>query len=111
MAGLCQIHGSSVHVYLKLKMSGPNGNITVEGDREIALECEDGDATYAESACAEEELKLYKLEVDPEDMTSLKKPATESKLKFKSAQDTKQVEFTPGDSSKQFTVGAHMSDK
>src|SRR5664279_1579494 len=99
------------YVYLKLKRPGPNGNITVEGDREIALECEDGDATYAESACEEEELKLYKLQVDPEDMTSLKKPATKTKLKFKSAQETKQVDFTPGDSSKQFTVGAHMSDK
>ena len=71
--------------YLKLKMPGPNGNITIDGDRYVALECEDGDATYAESACAEEELKLYKLQVDPEDMTLLKKPATESKLKFKSA--------------------------
>ena len=68
-------------------------------------------ATYAESACAEEELKLYKLQVDPEDMTSLKKPATESKLKFKSAQHTKLVDFTPGDSSKQFSVVAHMADK
>src|SRR5664279_5672403 len=96
------------YVYLKLKMPGTNGNITVEGDREIALECEDGDATYAESACAEEELKLYKLQVDPEDMTSLKKPATESKLKFKSAQDTKQVDLTPGDSSKHHHGGSHV---
>ena len=41
----------------------------------------------------------------------LKKPATEEKMKFKSAQDTKQVDFVPGDSSKQFTIGAHLSDK
>ena len=88
------------YIYLKLKMPGPKGNITVHGDLDIALECEEGDATYAETACAEEELKLYKLQVDPEDMTSLKKPATESKLKFKSAQDTKLIDFVPGDSSK-----------
>ena len=88
------------YVYLKLKMPGPKGNITVHGDVDIALECEEGDAAYAESACAEEELKLYKLQVDPEDMTSLKKPATESKRKFKSAQDTKLIDFTLGDSSK-----------
>ena len=45
-------------------------------------------------------------------MTSLKKPAdSESKLKFTSAKDTKLVDFTPGDSSKQFTIGAHMTDK
>ena len=54
---------------------------------------------------------FYKAHVDPEDNTVLKKPATEEKMKFKSAQDTKQVDFTPGDSSKQFTIGAHLSDK
>jgi hypothetical protein len=61
------------YIYLKLKMPGPKGNIAVHGDLDIALECEEVDATYAEAACAEEELKLYKLQVDPEDMTSLKK--------------------------------------
>ena len=49
--------------------------------------------------------------MDPEDNSVLKKPATGEKMKFKSAQDTKQVDFTPGDSSKQFTIGAHLSDK
>ena len=32
-------------------MPGPKGTITVDGDRKIARECEEGDATYAESAC------------------------------------------------------------
>ena len=64
----------------------------------------------AETACTQEELKFYKANTDPEDNSVLKKPATEDKMKFKSAQDTKQVDFTPGDSSKQFTIGAHLSD-
>lgn len=92
-------------------MSGPGGTIIVNGNREITMECEEGDATYAEAACVEEELNLYKLQVDPGDMTSLKKPTVESELKFKSVKDTKQVVFTPGDSFKQFTIGAHMSEK
>ena len=99
------------YIYLKLKMPGPKGVITVNGSKQMALECEQGDAAMAETACAQEELKFYKAHVDPEDNTVLKKPATEEKMKFKSAQDTKQVDFLPGDSSKQFTIGAHLSDK
>ena len=40
------------------------------------MECEEGDAAYAESVCATE-LKYYKNNVDPADMTPLKKPTTE----------------------------------
>ena len=92
-------------------MSGPNGVITVNGSRQMSLEYEQEDAAMAETACAGEELKFYKAHVDPEDNTVLKKSAIEEKMKFKSAQDIKQVDFVPSDSSKQFTVGAHLSDK
>ncbi|KAI4987536.1 hypothetical protein ZWY2020_020336 [Hordeum vulgare] len=34
------------YVYLKLKMPGPKGPITVHGDRKIAQECEKGDTAY-----------------------------------------------------------------
>ena len=85
------------YVYLKLKMLGPKGFITVNGSRQMALECEQGDAAMAETACAQEELKFYKAHVNPEDNSVLKKPATEEKMKFKSAHDTKSVDFTPGE--------------
>jgi hypothetical protein len=77
-------------VYLKLKMPGPEGTITVHGNRKLALECEEGDAAYTESACSTKELKYYKDNVDPAIMTPLKKPTTETDppLKFKSAKDT-----------------------
>ena len=77
----------------------------------MAFECERGDAAMAETACAQEELKFYKAHVDPEDNSVLKKPATKEKIKFKYAHDTKQVDFVPGESSKQFTIGAHLCDK
>ena len=85
----------------------------VQGDRKIALDCEVGDAAYAESACATEELKFYKDNVDPANMTSLKKPTTEHEpvLKFKSAGDSKMVNFVPGDSSKQFIISANLDPK
>ena len=77
------------------------------------MECEEGDAAYAESVCATEELMFYKDNVDPADMTSLKKPTTEheSVLKFKSVDDIKMVDFVPGDSSKQFIISANLDPK
>ena len=77
------------------------------------MECEEGDAAYAESVCATEELKFYKDQVDSADMTSLKKQTTEHDpvLKFKSATDTKMVDFVPGDSSKQFNISANLVPK
>ena len=46
-------------------------------------------------------------------MTSLKKPTTEHEpeLKFKSADETKLVDFLPGDSSKQFNINANLDPK
>ena len=83
-------------------MPGRKGTITVHGNSKIALECEEGDVAYAESICATEELKFYKDNVDTVDMTPLKKPTTEHDplLKIKLADDTKRVDFVPGNSSK-----------
>ena len=81
--------------------------------RLIALECEEGDVAYAESVCATEELKFYKDNVDRADMTSLKKPTTEHDpdMKFKSDEQTKLVDFVPGDSSKQFSISTNLDPK
>ena len=94
-------------------MPGYKGTITVHGSHRVALECEEGDAAYAESVCATEEVKYYKDNVDPADMTPLKKPTTEhdSDLMFKSAAETKLVDFVPGDSSKQSTISANLDPK
>ena len=94
-------------------MPGYKGTITVHGSRKIALECEEGDDAYAESGCATGELKIYKDNGDPADMASLKKPTMqhEPMLKFKSADDTKMVDFVPGDSSKQFIISANLDPK
>ena len=94
-------------------MPGPKGPITVDGDRRIAKECEEGDAAYAEVACTAEELKYHRSNVDPANMSPLKKPTTdpESPLKFKPTDDTKMVDFVPGDSSKQFIISANLDPK
>ena len=94
-------------------MPGHKGTITIHGNRKIALECEEGDAAYVETACTVEELKFYKDNVDLTDMTPSKKPTTEHDplLKFKLAGDTKLVDFIPGDSSKQLSISANMDPK
>ena len=85
----------------------------MHGSQKIALECEEGDAAYAKSVCATEEFKFYKDNVDPTDMTSLKKPTIEHDpvLKFKSVDYTKLIDFVPGDSSRQFSICANMDPK
>ena len=94
-------------------MPGHKGTITVHGSRKVALECEEGDAAYAESVCATDELKYYRDNVASVDMTPLKKPTMEHDpaLKFKSADDTKLVDFVPSDSSKQFSISANLDQK
>ena len=57
------------YVYLQLKMPGNKRTITVHGSRKIALECEEGDAAYAQSVCATKELNFYKDNVDPADFS------------------------------------------
>ncbi|KAI5012966.1 hypothetical protein ZWY2020_027920 [Hordeum vulgare] len=70
-------------------------------------------AAYAESGCAADELKFHQANVEPTDMMPLKKPTIDSEppLKFKPMDDTKVVGFTPGDSSKQFTIGTSLDPK
>ena len=94
-------------------MPGPKGPITISGERKIAQECEEGDAAYAGSACAAEELKFHQANVDPADMTPLKKPTINSEPphKFKPTDDTKLVDFMPDHSSKQFTIGTGLVPK
>ena len=53
------------YVYLQLKMLGYKGTITMHGSRKIALECEEGDAAYAESVCVTEELKFTRTMLTP----------------------------------------------
>ena len=89
-------------------MPGPNGNITISGDIDKAIECERGNAVFAESVIATEELERLKLSVDPNDMTITKKPTIDAKDKFQAAQETKRFELVEGDSSKTAVIGAHM---
>ena len=71
------------YIYLQLKIPSTNGVITIHGSKDMAAECDNGDATMAEKACAEEELRHYKSQVDPADRTVLQTTTTKDKEKFK----------------------------
>ena len=73
------------YAYLKMKMPGHNGTITVHGDVDYAIECEKGNTVFAESVMATERLEQLKLKVDPNDMTIVKKPTLDARDKFQSA--------------------------
>ena len=67
------------YVYLQLKIPSSNGVITIHGRKETAMQCDNGDAALAEKACAAEELKYYKSQVDPKDRTVLQRTTAEEK--------------------------------
>ena len=50
------------YIYSKLKMPGPNGTITINGDFEKAKQCERGNAAFAEVVLHAEELEMLRKE-------------------------------------------------
>ena len=83
------------YVYLKLKMPGPKGVITVTGDRKKAEECFQKGSKIADSQVTAVEFEEYKQNADPSDLLRSKKPAIESA--FQSSGETKPVHIHPTD--------------
>jgi hypothetical protein len=83
------------YVYLKLKMPGPKGVITVTGSQQRAEECLQQGSKIADEQMAMVELEEYKRNADPTDLLRSKKPASESA--FQSTGETKQVHVHPED--------------
>jgi hypothetical protein len=83
------------YVYLKLKMPGPKGVITVTGSRQRAEECLQQGSKIADEQMAMVELEEYKKNVDPSDLLRSKKPAAKSA--FQSTGKTKPVHVHPED--------------
>jgi hypothetical protein len=92
------------YTYLKLKMSGPNGVITVGPTYEHAFEC---DVEYAE-ALAESEALIADLENLPKEVPDVKRHAGN----FEPAETVKAVPLDPsGDTSKQIWIGPGLDPK
>jgi hypothetical protein len=89
------------YTYLKLKMSGPNGVITVGSTYRHAYECDVGCVEYAEALIA--------------DLESLSKEAPDAKChagNFEPAETVKSVPLDPSnDASKQIRIGSELDPK
>ena len=83
------------YVYLKLKMPGPKGVITLTGNHKKAEECFQKGSKIADAQMAAIEMQEYRKNADPSDLLRTKKPATESA--FQSSSETKPVHIHPTD--------------
>jgi hypothetical protein len=97
------------YVYLKLKMPGPKGVITITGDFKRSHDCDVVSVDIAESQIAAEEFAAIKESVDNEQAPPSKKPATEST--FQPGQDTKRVQVHPDDLAKTVQIGTDLDPK
>ena len=104
------IFGRPCYIYSKLKIPGPNGVITVNGDFKKAKECEAGNAVLAEAVISKEELEQYKKEVNTNEMPDGKKPPCASDVTFKASSNSKKIALDEADASKTTNIGADLSD-
>ena len=98
------------YIYSKLKIPGPNGVITVNGDFKKAKECEAGNAILAEAVISKEEFEQYKKEVNTNEMPDGKKPPCASDVTFKASSNSKKIVLDNADASKTTNIGADLSD-
>jgi hypothetical protein len=95
------------YTYLKLKMPGPNGVITVGPTYRHAFECDVECMEYAE-ALAESEALIADLENLSKEVPDAKRHAGN----FEPAETVKSVPLDPsGDASKQIRIGSELGPK
>ena len=99
------------YAYLKMKLPGPRGIITVSGDYKRSIYCASDGAKVAETMVCNEEMKQFKRKASEEklEIPESVKPAGE--LNFQAARDTKKIYFKDSDKSKFVTVGASLDPK
>ena len=94
------------YVYLKLKMPGPQGVITISGDYKQAEELLQKGSLIADQQIAELELAEYKKTVDASELLQPKKASS-----FESAGETKRVQIHPTDEDKFTNIASDMDPK
>ena len=99
------------YIYSKLKMSGPNGIIIVEGNFKNTKECEAANVVHAEEEISREELEDLKKTMGPNEMPATEKPSSKVDSSFKPKDDTKKVKLTKDDPTKETTISAGLDEK
>jgi hypothetical protein len=94
------------YTYLKLKMPGPKGIITVGSSFQVAYACEQDCCELASAVIASTELTCLRQEVHE---AALDSDGSKPSTSFKSAEDTKAMEIDPEDPAKRVRIGVALS--
>ena len=98
--------------YLLLKMSGPNGVLSLRSDLKRAFDCDVQAiqiAAKAQTTNGRKEIAIFTAEISPEELEiSAKKPSILAPPK---EADVKQIDLGTSDPSKIATISAHLSAK
>ncbi|KAI4997070.1 hypothetical protein ZWY2020_052412 [Hordeum vulgare] len=102
------------YAYLKIKMSGPKGIITVAGDYKKSIECARDSNRLAEAlVIAEEKRQLDRLVAQATEQLALPTPPSQSasEASFDPSKETKQVPLDPINPKQCVTIGANLNPK
>jgi hypothetical protein len=97
------------YAYLKMKLPGPRGMITVTGSFKKSLACAKESSQLAEALVIAEEKRqlLHRVELAQQDMPVCQSPVEQ----FKPADDTKRIRMDESDPSKYVIIGTGLSAK
>jgi hypothetical protein len=97
------------YAYLKMKLPGPKGVITVSGCFKKSLECAKASSQLAEALVIAEEKRqlLHRVELTQQDVPARQSPVEQ----FKPANDTKKILLDESDPSKFVIIGNGLSAK
>ena len=102
------------YAYLKMKMPGPKGIITIAGDYKKSLECAQESSRLADAmVIAEEKRQIDRLVAQATEQPAIPSPPSQSadEGSFKPAKETKQVPLDPANPKQCVTIGAGLSPK
>jgi hypothetical protein len=97
------------YAYLKMKLPGPRGVITVSGSFKNSLACAKESSQLAEALVIAEEKRqlLHHVELTQQDVSARQSPVEQ----FKPANDTKKILLDESDPSKYVIIGTDLSAK
>ena len=102
------------YAYLKMKMPGPKGIITIAGDYKKSLECaQDSSRLDDAMVIAEEKRQIDRLVAQATEQPAIPTPPSQSvgEGSFKPAKETKQVPLDPANPKQYVTTGTGLSPK
>jgi hypothetical protein len=111
---LAKFMASTHMAYLKMKMPGPEGEITISGNYKRSMECAAASSALAESLVIKEEKKRIQHAVALAQSAQLSMSALTNPngmMAFKPAQETKMVQVDAAFSDHTIIIGAGMSGK